>query len=76
MIIFRLCNLLIFSPIRLMVYNRWGEIVFEGIDGYWAWDGRYKEQELEMGLYVFVYEYHEIGSEDVLTMKGNVTLVR
>ena len=63
------------QTIRLSIFNRWGESVFHSEDASPKWDGRFKGQMLEMGVYVFVYEYFQIGEEGVQVLKGNVTLV-
>ncbi|MCH8318430.1 MAG: gliding motility-associated C-terminal domain-containing protein, partial [Bacteroidetes bacterium] len=65
--------------ISLVIYNRWGETVFETEDKEEAteigWDGRHNGEE--QGMAVFVY-YVEVEFEDTTnkTYKGDVTLIR
>lgn len=63
------------QEILLRVYDRWGEIVFEGTDVSTGWDGTYKGSMLNAG--VFVYQLSaKTKNGDTVTKKGNITLVR
>lgn len=61
--------------IRFIIYNRWGEKVFESTDKAIGWNGEYKSKEAQSGVYVY-YLDAEIEDYGRLEMKGNVTLVR
>lgn len=56
------------------VYNRWGELVYNNPDG--KWDGRYKNVEQPVGVYVYYIgvTYLKSGKQDAIS--GNVTLLR
>lgn len=57
------------------IYNRWGEIVFETNDITNVWDGAYKGQPMNTG--VFFYQLSAIfNSGETLNAKGNISLVR
>lgn len=43
--------------VSLSVYNRWGEKLYEGTDG---WDGTYMDKPVQMGAYIYVVEIREI----------------
>ena len=59
----------------MAIYNRWGEKVFETTNIAQSWDGTYKGNALEIGVYVYYAQYSFVGGK--LTMiKGNVTIVR
>jgi len=63
------------TQLSFKIYNRWGELVYEGFDQNEGWDGYYKGklQELE----VYTYQVNAIlldGSNKIL--KGNITLVK
>lgn len=62
------------SRFHLMVYNRWGEKVFETSDPKDCWDGIYKFKPAEAGNYVF----HLIADTPCgnVVKKGNVLLIR
>ena len=62
------------------VYNRWGEVVFERTgmslnDATYAWDGTYKGATLPPDVFVYVVEAL-CESGEIMTIKGDVTLVR
>jgi len=36
------------------VFNRWGALVYESTDRYFAWDGKMKGKRLGEGIYIYV----------------------
>lgn len=62
------------SEYRLMIYNRWGQLVFESEDITEGWDGTYKSQPCESGVYTWVL--YGLSEGEKLTQKGSVTLLR
>jgi len=62
------------------VYDRWGELVFEGLDltpndPTQGWDGSFKGEKMNSGVYAWYAEVEYIdGEREVL--RGDVTLVR
>lgn len=60
---------------RFMVYNRWGEVVFQTTELQKGWDGRIAGVPLETGVFVWTCTYQKEG-EPVKNEKGTVTLVR
>ena len=57
------------------LYNRWGDLIFESNDINTGWDGTYKSQQVNSG--VFVYYVSGTYTDDTpFDLKGNVTLVR
>lgn len=61
--------------IEFYVYNRQGDVVFESRDQQNGWDGTYKGEPSEEGVYAyFVLVTYESGFQEIL--KGDVTLVR
>lgn len=61
---------------NLSVYNRWGERVFHTIDGTRGWDGQFRGQAAETGVYAYIVSYLDCRQGQVLYRKGTVTLVR
>ncbi len=63
------------------VFDRWGTLLYEATNGVlneetWGWDGtNLQGGKLNEGVYVYVYEVVCI-NQDVISGKGNVTLVR
>lgn len=58
-----------------LVYNRWGERVFESNHPEQGWDGRYRGAEAPSGGYTYVLRA-ELGSGEVQELSGKVILVR
>jgi len=63
------------KDMKLCVYNRWGEMVFESKDINKGWDGRYKKGECNTGVYVY-YLTGTLRDGKQVFKKGDVTLVR
>ncbi len=57
------------------IYNRWGQEVYNSTTLEEGWDGSYKGQEAEMGVYVYFLEVTD-KEDKVHTYKGNITLIR
>jgi gliding motility-associated-like protein len=62
------------------VYDRWGELVFEVTDGLlndtsYGWNGRFKDQDLNAGLFVWVTEV-EFEDGETLIYKGSTMLIK
>jgi gliding motility-associated-like protein len=63
------------EEVRLVIYNRWGEQVFESRSQEEGWDGSYRAQALPADVYGYYLEVRCIGGERFVK-KGNVTLIR
>ena len=61
---------------RLLIFNRWGEKVFESEDPSDGWDGRFKGFPQDIGVYVYQIEYQTPSSSVLKLLSGNLTLVR
>ena len=58
----------------IKIYNRWGALVFETDDFTNPWDGTYKGQELELGVYVYFLK--ATCNNQQFTQKGNITIIK
>ncbi len=65
----------IVETMQLMVFNRWGEKVFETNDQSTGWDGTFKGKKLPPDVYGFYLKVGCINGEQY-EHKGNVTLIR
>ena len=59
----------------LMIYNRYGEKVFESNDLANGWDGTYKGELQNTGVFAYYLEYEYVNG-DKNSLKGNITLVK
>lgn len=71
---FTINRILIEKMIKLVIFNRWGEKVFESQDIHSTWNGTYNGNPLPMDSYTWVLTGICDGAE--FTESGNVTLVR
>ena len=56
------------------VFNRWGKVVFSTTDITKGWNGKYDDQDLDTGIYVYLIKGIYQGKE--VLIKGTVTLLR
>lgn len=56
------------------IYDRWGNIVFRGPDVYARWDGTYRGDEVNPG--VFLYKLHLTCQGEEIVRSGSVTVIR
>ena len=59
----------------LKIYNRWGELVFETDDQPIGWDGMYKGELVDPGVFVYHLEITCVDGQEYFK-KGNVTVIR
>lgn len=63
------------ASMTLSVYDRWGNNVFQTNDKNQCWDGTYKSQRLNSGVYVFYFEGILQNNQEI-SLKGNISLFR
>jgi gliding motility-associated-like protein len=60
---------------QLSIYNRWGELIFESLDPEIGWDGFYRDELCQQGVYVWKIKATS-NTGEVITKTGDVTLLR
>lgn len=70
-----------FDPMdfHLMIFNRWGEVIFESYDASRGWDGTYgasSDRLVKDGTYVWRIEFKEVMSDKRHTHHGHVNIIR
>lgn len=60
---------------HLMIYDRWGQVVFESNNQKKGWDGTYKGIELEPGVFAYHLYVECIGGAS-MSKKGNITILK
>jgi gliding motility-associated-like protein len=63
------------QSIEFYVYNRWGQRVFESKELNKTWDGTYKGELLNAGVYPYLIKVVFLNG-DTMEKRGNITLVR
>ncbi|NVO03607.1 MAG: CotH kinase family protein [Bacteroidetes bacterium] len=63
------------AKFELVIYNRWGQEIFKTNDQTIGWDGTYKGEKLQSGVYA--YKVSLTDYKGIVTLKtGNITLMR
>jgi gliding motility-associated-like protein len=65
-----------FKEYHLVVYNRWGQKVFETFEPAKGWNGIFGGQLQPTATFVWYCEFKKPGNADKTKMKGTVTLIR
>jgi len=66
-----------YPSLRLYIYNRWGNKVFESTDGYKdPWNGQLNGKDLATGTYYYLLELRGSQDHSDHTVSGSITLVR
>jgi len=60
---------------NFQIFNRWGEKVFETTDQNIGWDGSFRGQPENPGVFTYILEY-EFNSGESNSYNGNITLVK
>lgn len=60
----------------LMIYNRWGETLFESHDPNFGWDGTYQGNICQDGVYTWVISFKAKENSDAYRQYGTVTLIK
>jgi len=63
------------QSILLIVYDRWGNKVFEATDREQKWDGTHNGAPVNEGVYVYYLKVY-LYNKQTIEQKGDVTVVR
>jgi large repetitive protein len=61
---------------RFVIYNRWGQLIYETVNPEAAWDGKYRGVMVQEGVYAWHLTVKITATAEVRTYKGHVTLLR
>ncbi len=65
---------------RMLIYNRWGELIYESYDAEIGWDGTYgtgnNVKECQDGTYVWKIDFKRSDNDEYISITGHVNLVR
>lgn len=63
------------SDFKVIIFDRWGEKVFESGDPAFCWNGMHKGEVLNTGVFVYVIQAKKFKGDNI-DKKGNITLIR
>jgi len=58
---------------KMLIYNRWGEVIYSSTNPHEHWDGKYNNEPVENGVYVYEVFAKGFGKHP---KTGSVTLLR
>jgi gliding motility-associated-like protein len=61
---------------RLLIFNRWGEVLFESLNKEVGWDGTYGGNVMQDGVYVWKLTFNSINDEEEYEFIGHVSLLK
>jgi gliding motility-associated-like protein len=64
------------SEYEFLIFDRWGELIYETHETKEGWDGTYKGRKCELGVYVWKVKYRDVLESRDYSKIGHVTLVR
>jgi gliding motility-associated-like protein len=60
---------------KMRIYDRWGELIFESNEHDYHWDGTYRGEQVQKGVYVYHFQLLDVKGEPHV-YRGGVTLFR
>jgi gliding motility-associated-like protein len=65
---------------RMLIFNRWGQIVFESQDATIGWEGTYGTGadifKCQDGVYTWQIEFRRLENDEIIYLDGHVTLIK
>lgn len=65
-----------YQLINMQVFNRWGQLVFDGKENSTGWDGNYKRNPQPAGMYPYRIEIMALRSGKKMIKTGTIQLIR
>lgn len=63
------------NTFAMKIYNRWGQLIYDGQDPTLRWDGSYENSQQASDVFVYFITYTD-GLGESFSLKGDVTLIR
>ncbi|MGV3609904.1 MAG: PKD domain-containing protein [Fluviicola sp.] len=61
---------------RLLIFDRWGETIFESKDAKVGWDGTYNGALVQEGIYTWTVSFKDPNTDKKYTESGHTTLIK
>jgi len=61
---------------RLLIFNRWGSVVFESLNKDIGWNGTYGGEIVQDGVYIWKITFNSSDNEEEIEYSGHVTLIK
>ncbi len=63
------------QTVKLKIYNRWGQVIFESKNPDEGWNGKINGQDAPVGTYVYSFTAQDLNG-NTIQRKGSVTLIK
>jgi len=75
--VFKITPTCVMYKYKLMIYNRWGQMIYKSYNLDNSWDGTYNGKAADVGVYNYIIEaIPEDPQKGEVHLKGDVTLIR
>ncbi|MEX0595482.1 MAG: T9SS type B sorting domain-containing protein, partial [Candidatus Paceibacterota bacterium] len=61
--------------IDMRIYNRWGELLYQNESTQIGWDGKFKGEKVQEGVYMYLIKYRNCYGR-IKYLRGTFTLLR
>jgi len=64
---------------EMLIYNRWGVLLFQTVDFYEGWDGNFQGQACSDGTYYYIIRFQSpnyLTNNEIILRSGSLTLLR
>jgi gliding motility-associated-like protein len=65
-----------YSNFHMLIFNRWGEIIFESFNVNYGWDGTYDDKIVQDGVYIYKVEYTNHATKQNFEHVGHLNLLK
>jgi len=65
-----------FDRFNIIIYDRWGEKVFESTNAGFCWDGIYKGKIMDSQVFVYTLKAWYNNTNDIVIKSGNISLIK
>src|SRR6185437_5193120 len=63
------------TDFHILIFNRWGEKMFESFDKNFKWDGTFMGQPVPIDVYIYIIKAKDLLDRDI-SRNGNITVLR
>ena len=64
------------NDFTFLIFNRWGEIIWESHAPNGKWDGTYHGKKCQDGVYIWKLQFSVFGNDGRITDQGHLTLIK
>jgi gliding motility-associated-like protein len=64
------------NDFSFLVFNRWGELIWESKDPTGRWDGTYSKNKCQDGIYFWKLTFNVFGNDQKIENNGHISLIR